>query len=376
MNCTIIQRRLLGAEDPAHPPDEVQSHLAGCNGCREWQALLLQMEQQVPLLPVPPSEARAEFLRRLLHTPVAGTVNGTGPPLQIRVPDLVRQRVAPGPRPFRVAVRHWMPIAGVAAALLLLVLGWRELVTPRQAVVRTQMARAELGPDQLVGQLMGHHLRLARQDLPPQGRANELAAMLNDVERELAAVQSAPHSQEMGKVLEKLQSKLVKQLSGGSAPQHSIVARSSQISPATADRLAQLQRNEALLDSVVDSSLKLAGTESDPFQRAKLCHAVVVQLAQEVAESAGKEERSRTVEMSEHLSAVLQEGMSLNLGAYRERSAKNLSSVVQRERAAAGDWALKAADALTEQLQDIDAAEVHTALAALRTEGRRLKGEA
>ena len=45
MNCTIIQRRLLGAEDPAHPPDEVQTHLEGCTGCREWQTLLLQLEQ-------------------------------------------------------------------------------------------------------------------------------------------------------------------------------------------------------------------------------------------------------------------------------------------------------------------------------------------
>ena len=87
--------------------------------------MLLQLEQQVPLLPVPASASRAEFLRRLLHTPAAGAVNGAGPPLKVRVPELVRQRVQPaGPRP----LRRWMPVVGVAAALMLIVLGWRELV--------------------------------------------------------------------------------------------------------------------------------------------------------------------------------------------------------------------------------------------------------
>src|SRR5205814_7950225 len=152
-----------------------------------------------------------------------------------RVPELVRQRVAPGPRPFKAALRQWMPVAGVAAALVLLLLGWRELVLP-QRPVQTPTARAELGPDPLVGELMKHHRALAG-DLTAQGRADTLAAMVDDLEHELASVRHTPQGHEVSKNLESLQRSLMGSLSGGSRPQHSIVARSSQNSPATAERI-------------------------------------------------------------------------------------------------------------------------------------------
>ena len=66
MNCTIIQRRLLSAEQPDHPPTEILDHLAECPRCREWQLRLVRMEQRIPLLPVPPSTAKAELLARIL----------------------------------------------------------------------------------------------------------------------------------------------------------------------------------------------------------------------------------------------------------------------------------------------------------------------
>lgn len=65
MNCTVIQRRLLEAEQPEQPPVEIQSHLAECPACRAWQRRLVQMERLIVQLPVPPSTAKEQFLQRM-----------------------------------------------------------------------------------------------------------------------------------------------------------------------------------------------------------------------------------------------------------------------------------------------------------------------
>ena len=142
---------------------------------------------------------------------MAGTVNGTGPPLHIRVPELVRQRAPQGSRPLSAALRHWMPLAGVAAALLLLVFGWRELVLPQPAST-TVVSTGNLGADPLVRNLMEQHLRLA-QALSLEGRLETLAAMTADLEREMADLRILPQGQEIVKELETLQRKLVNHIS-------------------------------------------------------------------------------------------------------------------------------------------------------------------
>jgi hypothetical protein len=65
VNCTVIQRRLLSAEQPEQPATDITSHLAQCPACRAWQRRLVQMERHIPLLPVPPSPAKALLLQRL-----------------------------------------------------------------------------------------------------------------------------------------------------------------------------------------------------------------------------------------------------------------------------------------------------------------------
>jgi hypothetical protein len=66
VNCTIVQRRLLSTEQPEQPPTDLLGHLADCSSCREWQRRLVRMEQRIPLLPLPPSTAKAQLLERIL----------------------------------------------------------------------------------------------------------------------------------------------------------------------------------------------------------------------------------------------------------------------------------------------------------------------
>ncbi len=113
MNCTVIQRRLLSAEQPDQPSAEIESHLAQCSVCRAWQRRLVRMERQVPLLPVPPSTAKADLLRRLLGTR-AGEAAGR--------PALWQSSLAPGPK--ERGLRKVSVAFALAAALLVFALAW------------------------------------------------------------------------------------------------------------------------------------------------------------------------------------------------------------------------------------------------------------
>ena len=123
MNCNLVQRRLLSIEDPAEAPADVRAHLACCQPCRDWQGQLVQLEQHVPLLPVPRSRGKRRFLARLLrrtpkrHMPETEpvsrettglTVAGEQPLPQGQAYQLTRQRL----------------LAGVAAAALIAVGLW------------------------------------------------------------------------------------------------------------------------------------------------------------------------------------------------------------------------------------------------------------
>jgi hypothetical protein len=64
MNCDVSQRRLLALPEPADLPPALREHLEVCPHCQEMQRRLVQVERNAPLLPVPASTARAEFLER------------------------------------------------------------------------------------------------------------------------------------------------------------------------------------------------------------------------------------------------------------------------------------------------------------------------
>jgi hypothetical protein len=78
MNCVTIQRRLLGSERPDQPSAEVRDHLASCPACQDWQRRLLHLEQQLPLLPVPPSTRRERLVQQILQSSPATPASPTG----------------------------------------------------------------------------------------------------------------------------------------------------------------------------------------------------------------------------------------------------------------------------------------------------------
>jgi hypothetical protein len=167
MNCTILQRRLTALENPCRPPAELQAHLAQCAACRDWLRRLVELERRVPLLPVPASTAKDEFLAR------------------IRSGEAVPRREArPAPRPVagrvdpqrRDRVIRKVALATALAAGLLMYFGIF-------AALRMQQQTGSGGPaapDPLLANLLNRDLRLARAPGKPE-RFRELADLAEDL---------------------------------------------------------------------------------------------------------------------------------------------------------------------------------------------------
>jgi len=110
MNCDAARRRLLADEHPDRPTDDgVRRHLAACSACRALARRLAQAERQIPHLPVPPSSAKAVFVRRFLRA---------GGPVVRRVP-------MPWSPPAKERGLKKLSLAvAIAAVLAVFTIGW------------------------------------------------------------------------------------------------------------------------------------------------------------------------------------------------------------------------------------------------------------
>src|ERR1700730_10031791 len=106
MNCSQCQRQLL----EEHSGPDVDAHLAECLACRQWHKMLLQIENQVSLLPVPESTRKLQLQEELIHGPT--------PPATIPMPrPAVVPLPVPSTRPFiRIPWRKLAVSAGSLAA--------------------------------------------------------------------------------------------------------------------------------------------------------------------------------------------------------------------------------------------------------------------
>lgn len=116
MNCATTQRQLLAAERPDRPDADLRAHLAACPACRALQRRLLQIERQLPNLPVPPSTARPAFVRHFLDEV---SDSPTPPPVRLPLP-----LSAAGTRAKDRALKKLALAFALAAALLVFAIGW------------------------------------------------------------------------------------------------------------------------------------------------------------------------------------------------------------------------------------------------------------
>jgi hypothetical protein len=206
MNCEAVQHCLLASERPARLAADVAAHLAECAACLEWHRQLVQMEDNVPLLPVPPSSGKERLLRRLLAEPPA-------PPLPPPVP---RHRLPMGlaslPHGAKKerAQRKLALASALAAALVLFALGWWgwQYNPPRPPPARKPPAT-----DPLLASLLKRDLSLVKAD-SPRKRVETLAELADDLHKGTQALARAARADDLDALAgwyEKVRDGIVKQ---------------------------------------------------------------------------------------------------------------------------------------------------------------------
>lgn len=365
MNCQTIKRRLLASEDPRRPGADLRGHLDACTDCRHWQQRLARTEAGLARLPAPPSNARADLLRRLRE---AGPVPRVGSAADSGILRPVRTLFDP-----QYASR-WRAIrAAVAAAVMLLFMGWLAVRGPRDGRHDPRVARA--APDRLVERLVQSNVRLAGARSPRE-RVEDLGGLAAALQAETQAMARMLQRKDLLELAQLYQDVvsggLVEQARALPAEERRvalaaagrlaravrdaeevaqdvpaaadpllIIARaaqegSQQIFPgatATGDgvparpedwnaqRLEQRRRNLPLLGSLVDGSLKLVRPDDPgPLRRAERCLDPVRAVGRDVREAAEANEGARAAELADDLSRLLREGVAANLEAARRQT--------------------------------------------------------
>jgi hypothetical protein len=96
------------------------------------------------------------------------------------------------------------------------------------------------------------------------------------------------------------------------------LASADEPSVATADlgRVWQVQRNQGLVQDLIEGGLHLAKAE-DHLQRARYCNELATSLADELRQAADDHDGDRAIELGRHLQDVLQNGVAANLNKER-----------------------------------------------------------
>jgi hypothetical protein len=84
------------------------------------------------------------------------------------------------------------------------------------------------------------------------------------------------------------------------------------------ERILQAQRNQRLVDKLVDGGLNLA-RETDRIKRAEYCNNLAKSLADEIKQAADDHDGDRVVELGRHLQELLKNGVAANLGKERRQ---------------------------------------------------------
>src|SRR5438876_3435442 len=81
-------------------------------------------------------------------------------------------------------------------------------------------------------------------------------------------------------------------------------------------RVWQAQRNQKLIQELVDGGLHLANSD-DHLKRAQYCNKLATNLAEEIRQAADDHDGDRAVELGRHLQDMLQNGVAANLNKER-----------------------------------------------------------
>jgi anti-sigma factor RsiW len=167
MNCLSARNRLLALADPADVPDAVAGHLATCQACSAWHALLIQVDAVLTATPFPESngQVKSQLLAQFKPSPrsVKPERAAAKSTPKIETPVVVPAKPSRSVVGERMA-RLW-PAGLVAAAVLVGALSWaifggksnnevmvaevRDPMLEKVVKAKVDLDKAETNPDRL-----------------------------------------------------------------------------------------------------------------------------------------------------------------------------------------------------------------------------------
>ena len=113
------------------------------------------------------------------------------------------------------------------------------------------------------------------------------------------------------------------------------------------NRAKQLQRDQSLIQAIVDGGVKLA-TEDDPLKRAEECNRMADILAGEAKLAFLAKDSERAVDLSDHMQQMLVQGVASNLSM--AKSAMGPNSPREKDMARVGAAAFNAAKKIEDEI--------------------------
>jgi hypothetical protein len=178
MICRTIQQMLLTSDRLDQPSADVAAHLAGCAACRGMQRRLVEAEQRLPLLAVPPSTRRDCFLQQVRQ--------GTALPEPTVTPSELWLG-AYRPPPKERGLKKLALSLALAASLLVFALAW--WAWPHHSTTKTR-------PDPLVVRQKERD-RLLTQAQTPGERVQVLANLARGLHSEARKLAHKPNPDEL-----------------------------------------------------------------------------------------------------------------------------------------------------------------------------------
>jgi hypothetical protein len=356
MNCQECREKLLRALEPSAPSAEMLGHLGQCDRCRQFQQRLLQIESNVPRIPVPASSGPEAFKNRLRQLPANEPLRAT--PLSIPA------SVSP--------VKRFLPwiVSAMAASILVIASGLLYLAHfggPAETPVARQEAPAakEARPATFVAQVLECDLRLAEgashrqrtktvaelaellqdaiaskpaakslealaglhretllhglvptaQRLAPADREEALAPIIGDlVQFHERVILLAPDEPALNDVAQKIaqdvrdarhQLRNLLSLKASNATTTAVLRKAVAI-------VADWQRDLPLIQAMVAAACKLA-VEDNPLKRAQQAHDLAEKVGGEIRQAAQDGDGPRAAEMGQYLQAILTQAVAPNM---------------------------------------------------------------
>jgi hypothetical protein len=126
MNCLSARNRLLALADPVDVPDAVAGHLASCQACSAWHALLIQVDAVLTATPFPESngEVKSQLLAQFKPAAPAPKPERLAARSTPKLTTPVVMPAKPSQKTFGERMARLWPAGLVAATVLIGAVSW------------------------------------------------------------------------------------------------------------------------------------------------------------------------------------------------------------------------------------------------------------